>query len=316
MAVLLKEIKSLSADAASVLEGAGLQTDQELQTLSREDLNELFSGNEKFKLRRSIFEIIHKQKPVAVLLKELNGLIPPEALRVSLSSSSLPADYLNILKELNAQVANIQEFIDAHIKFLENLSKNPELQCGKGPANDALNQPEPVTVPMSNSESSESQAIQYKSVVHGQTFGADIQLLEKVKDQGPGQPQLQLTESEDPQVIIVFCPVVSRLEPDVKSAMSNVSRSIPVILVLMHYVRETKYTNENVYSGSHDVVLQVNISFHETKGGLLTCHQNDTAASRIHNKLLEHARVAVVRESRSGSHGKKGLPWSLWSKGD
>lgn len=71
-------------------------------------------------------------------------------------------------------------------------------------------------------------------VVHGHTFHADSQLLAKVKDHVPGQPQLQLIEVEDCQVIIVFCPIASRLEPDVRSAMADVPGKIRVFCYIFN----------------------------------------------------------------------------------
>lgn len=312
MAVLFKEIKLFSASAASVLKEAEFQTDRDLRTLTREDLQELFPGNGKLKLRRSIFEIVHKEKPVTVLLGELSGFLSQGALRASLKSSGLLVDYLHILKELKTQMDNVQGFLQAHIAFLENLSKNPEQLCGKVPPN--------YPGPMSNSvpgAGAPVATVKCKRVVHGRTFGADKQLLDKVKGPGPGPscPQLQLDESEtDHQVIIVFCPISSRLEPDVKSAMSSVPGGIPVILVMMHHVREPKYTLENVNLDCDNVVLQVNVFFHDAKPGLLKCPQNDSAASAMQKKLLEYAQVVVVGESGASSHGKMNMLWPfVWS---
>lgn len=43
------------------ISGADFCTDSEIQSLTREDLHELFPGAEKLKLRRTIFGIIHKR---------------------------------------------------------------------------------------------------------------------------------------------------------------------------------------------------------------------------------------------------------------
>lgn len=44
-----------------VLAEADLVTDSDIQSLTREDLNELLPGANKLKVRRKIFEIIQKQ---------------------------------------------------------------------------------------------------------------------------------------------------------------------------------------------------------------------------------------------------------------
>ncbi|XP_034060270.1 uncharacterized protein LOC117538556 isoform X2 [Gymnodraco acuticeps] len=64
---LLKEIGNRDSDAADVLREADLCIDSDIRSLTREDLLELFPGPKKFKLRREIFEMIHKQKPVKQL---------------------------------------------------------------------------------------------------------------------------------------------------------------------------------------------------------------------------------------------------------
>lgn len=66
-------------------------------------------------------------------------------------------------------------------------------------------------------------------VVAGTTFGAHLQLLEKVKgirDQNWDLVCLNLEESpsnQDYQVIIVFCPISSRIGTDIEAAMHKVT---------------------------------------------------------------------------------------------
>ncbi|CAB1441293.1 unnamed protein product [Pleuronectes platessa] len=79
------------------------------------------------------------------------------------------------------------------------------------------------------------QEVKYKMVVRGQTFGAHTQLMDQVKRATKGDVRL-LENSQDSQIIIVFCPITSRIEWDVKAAMSGVPGDKPVILVKMHHV--------------------------------------------------------------------------------
>ncbi|XP_061563223.1 uncharacterized protein LOC133418514 isoform X1 [Cololabis saira] len=130
MSVLLKEIRRFNSKAAAELEGAGIHTDPELQALSRQDLSELFPGLKNFQLRKSILGIIHRRKPVDVLLEDLRGFIPDDSLRDALSSNGILVDYLHVLKDIKAQVDNVQSFLVAHIGMLENISRaqsSPEL---------------------------------------------------------------------------------------------------------------------------------------------------------------------------------------------
>lgn len=63
--------------------------------------------------------------------------------------------------------------------------------------------------------------VKYKMEVTGETFGANLQLLQKVETQ-----LLRLEEStpnQDYQVIFVFCPIISRIGTDVDAAMHKVT---------------------------------------------------------------------------------------------
>ncbi|XP_071393610.1 uncharacterized protein [Centroberyx affinis] len=137
MSLLLKEIKRLHPAEACQLEREGLRTDSDLQSLTREDLNELFPG--KLKLRKNISEIIHRQKPIDVVLKDLKHFIPRESLEAALTENGVLNDYLLILRDLKTQMTNVQTFLDAHIGLLEEYTKNPNQKSDKGFLSDKTN---------------------------------------------------------------------------------------------------------------------------------------------------------------------------------
>ena len=58
-------------------------------------------------------------------------------------------------------------------------------------------------------------------VVGGQTFGAHNELMAEVNEAAKGSFWC-LEDSKDRQIIIVFCPITSRAEADVKAAMNGV----------------------------------------------------------------------------------------------
>ncbi|MEQ2297405.1 hypothetical protein AMECASPLE_034437, partial [Ameca splendens] len=129
MNILLKEIRNHSSSAAEKLEHANYRTNAELQSLTREDLHELFPGAEKLKLRKSIFEIINKQKPVKKLLEDLRGFIPDDSIRDALTSNGVLVDYLHLLKDMKTQLNNVQSFLEAHIGLLEDIKAQPQQKC-------------------------------------------------------------------------------------------------------------------------------------------------------------------------------------------
>ncbi|KAM7395588.1 hypothetical protein PAMA_007049 [Pampus argenteus] len=287
MSVLLRTIKQSYAEAASVLERANVHTDSEIQSLTREDLHELFPGPQKLKLRKAIYEIIHTQKPIDVLLEELKEFIPRESFRAALTSNGVLVDYLHILKEMKTQMNYVQTFLDAHIRLLE---ENQHQEPDKGSLADTCTSASGSSGPVQSSwfggqiegpppagrgsladtctsgssgpvqsswfggqtegpppagrgyftdthtSSGTSQmkpntaqtnppraqaVVMYKVVVSGKPLDAHTQLLDKVKAQVWDRVQL-IESEEDHQIIIVFCPISSRIGSDVDAAMLDV----------------------------------------------------------------------------------------------
>lgn len=188
-----------------------------------------------------------------------------------------------------------------------------------------------------------STAVMYQPVVSGQTFNADKQLMEqieaKVKD------LVQLTpDSQDSKVVILFCPISSRVGTDVYAAMTHVPGMIfllsmvsifsclsvsmnlkdsfstdgkDVILVLMNFTREVKAATSIRASEYRNVVLHVNVFYHDTMHGLLKCQENTDAVCEIQKKLLEYSvtKTKYIRDNdcdmitesrRTGSVSRKG----------
>lgn len=88
-------------------------------------------------------------------------------------------------------------------------------------------------------------------------------------------------------VVIVFCPIVSRFETDITTALSNASDKgyNEVILVAMHHTYDENYSIPN-HGGFHPrgVRLLVDCLFFETKG-LLECSQNKKATEMVSEEL-------------------------------
>ncbi|XP_056436742.1 uncharacterized protein LOC130374154 isoform X3 [Gadus chalcogrammus] len=119
MAGLLKEIKDLYPDVARELEKAEFRSDDEIRTLTREDLHELLRGPKKLKQRKAVYELIHQQKPIGDLLKDLKDVIPAESLKAALTENGVLSGYLQIMKDLTSQVGKVQSFLQEHVSLLE-----------------------------------------------------------------------------------------------------------------------------------------------------------------------------------------------------
>ncbi|KAL3052690.1 hypothetical protein OYC64_005261 [Pagothenia borchgrevinki] len=401
MSDVLEKIKEEHRDVAKVLQEAGLCSDSDIRSLTGAELHQLLPGKKDLKLRRTIFEMIHKQEPVGQLLREIKNVIPNEDFKAALTGNGVLVDYLCILKDMQTQVKHIQSFQEGHICFLEeNIQNQPDPESATilkeplgdppqeahGHSSDLLEEirnrdrdaadvlreadlcsdsdirsltqeellelfpglknfklrrrifemiqnqkpvkPLPPTgmnnsIPSGGSsvdrmETSDQQpspkkvrskvankwkvTLKYQMVVTGTTFDAHFHLMEKVKNEVKDQFDLVQSNSDDYDVTIVFCPIVSCIVQDVESALRDVKVSSgdkPVILVLMHHAYEVKFI-PNVQHGAN-VQLQVNVFFHETKHGLLHCGENGAVVCEITKYLQEipipNAQVVAAEHS-------------------
>ncbi|XP_069570543.1 uncharacterized protein [Brachyistius frenatus] len=336
MSDLLKKIKHLKADAALKLQEAGMSSDSDIRTLTRQDLQELFPGAQNLRLRKNIFDAINKQRTIHVVVKELQKLIPREPLGVA--SSGVLVDYLHLLKDMKTQMNNVQTFLDAHIDLLEDIYKTqPDPKPDEGSLSyttehqvemefptrqkdnllqgagslSGMNQPSVSSAVAARADDNrgnrQKTRVAYKMVVSGKTFDAHLHLLDKVKSLECNLDLVNVEESrnnEDCQITIVFCPNVSRIGTDIDAAMSSVRDDKPVILVVMHHVREAKpVTAVRTWSSHYKVVLYVNVFYHDTMGGLLKCQQNSDAASEIQKELLKHGTKTPYNTSGKAEGG-------------
>ncbi|XP_036003456.1 uncharacterized protein LOC105919207 [Fundulus heteroclitus] len=341
MNILLKEIRDYKSDAAKVLQRADFCSDSEIQSLTREDLHELFPGAEKLKLRRKIFEIINKQKPVEKLLQDLRGFIPEDSIKDALSSNGVLVDYLRLLKDMKAQLNHVQSFIDAHVGLLEDIKAQPQQKHDPGPpaktldtprktvdtptrtldtqitsrnlSNDTPTQKSHVTGDQSARYSMPSRSgnygaqvmgFKYRTVISGQTFNAHNQILENLKSSPHHLNLVESQNSEDCQIVFVFCPISSRTGTDVDAAMKMVTDDKPVILVLMHHAHEAKHvTPMGTWDHNPKIVQHVNVFYHETTRGLLDCKENNGAISTIGTELRKHGAKAEPGEYSASTGG-------------
>lgn len=63
----------------------------------------------------------------------------------------------------------------------------------------------------------------------------------------------------------------------------------------MHHTHQPKPVSSLGTSAAFEnVVLHVSVFYHEAKGGLLKCKDNDDAVSQIHNKLKEYMTQKAI----------------------
>lgn len=93
---------------------------------------------------------------------------------------------------------------------------------------------------------------------------------------------IQEESLEHSDAVIVFVPIVSRLETDINSALSNISGDKKVVVVALHHTYDPNYTVPN--NRKMDDKLVVNCLFYEKKG-LLSCPCNKNARKMVCKEL-------------------------------
>ncbi|KAK2812314.1 hypothetical protein Q5P01_000031 [Channa striata] len=134
--------------------------------------------------------------------------------------------------------------------------------------------------------------VRISSVVTGQTFGADDTILKKVS-KGRLYGNVKMTKHlQKCDIIIIFCPIISRVGSDVEAALGNMAGHKPAILVLMHHTRDVDYsTSGRKWSEKYpNVKLELHVLYHETLPGLLDCQQNKEAIKEIQKEIYKHSR--------------------------
>ncbi|PWA21974.1 hypothetical protein CCH79_00015584 [Gambusia affinis] len=124
----------------------------------------------------------------------------------------------------------------------------------------------------------------YSHVV-GNTLDSHLTIEKKLKRRGA-----KLQHSPDQSdYTIVFCPIVSRFETDIQSALSTVPGSRNVILVAMHHTYDPNYILPDKRSFDNTAVkLLVEFLFFEKKG-LLKCLRNSKAKKAIWKEMAVKA---------------------------
>ncbi|CAB1439547.1 unnamed protein product, partial [Pleuronectes platessa] len=279
MGDLLKEIQIMSPEAAVFLKQAGLETDSDIQSLTREDLNELLPGAGDFKLRKNVFQMIQKSRPpnmpqkelgelqndlatcavMGDLLKEIHIKSPKAADVLKQAGFETDSDIQSLTREdLNELLPGAGDLrlrkdlfemiqkssLSKSLEILPNdnvdpLTNNNTRQLDPNAEKETTGRHQQGAQGDSNARTSphyfQEVTVKYKMVVRGKTFGAHTQLMDQVKRAPKGDIRL-LENSQDSQIIIVFCPITSRIESDVKAAMTGVPGDKPIILVKMHHV--------------------------------------------------------------------------------
>ncbi|XP_041716480.1 uncharacterized protein LOC121548897 isoform X2 [Coregonus clupeaformis] len=127
--------------------------------------------------------------------------------------------------------------------------------------------------------------VKVHSQVCGKTLNTHLALMKQVDNLGLKREE---TSAEDCQVMMVFCPVTSRVGTDIEAAMSQVPGNRDAILVVMHHTYDQNFvTSRRSVSYPENIVEEVNVLFLDSVG-LLHCKTNDEAVTLIHKALQKY----------------------------
>ncbi|XP_014060722.1 uncharacterized protein isoform X2 [Salmo salar] len=117
------------------------------------------------------------------------------------------------------------------------------------------------------------------TVMTGNTLGSHKELINRLAAK---RHLTEVTSLEESDVILAFCPIVSRAGTDVEAALQQIPAGKPAILVVLHHTFNSDYTvpDSSRLVTREDVILTVDCLFHESKG-LLECPRNKEAIRKI-----------------------------------
>ncbi|XP_029487288.1 uncharacterized protein LOC115107790 isoform X2 [Oncorhynchus nerka] len=130
--------------------------------------------------------------------------------------------------------------------------------------------------------------MRYYTITTGNTMDSHNQFMRQL---GGGFTEVLSPAQSD--VIMAFCPIVSRAGTDIEAALQQIPEGKDVILVVLHhyYNPECTVPDSSRLVTRSDVILTVDCLFHESKGGLLNCPRNKAAVGKIRNRLNMKPKV-------------------------
>uniref|UniRef100_A0A8C7HHB0 Uncharacterized LOC109900776 n=1 Tax=Oncorhynchus kisutch TaxID=8019 RepID=A0A8C7HHB0_ONCKI len=134
------------------------------------------------------------------------------------------------------------------------------------------------------------------TILTGNTLGSHEEINRRLTTKG----LTKVTSSAESDVIIAFCPIVSRAGTDIEAALQQIPAGKPNILVVLHHTFNPDYTvpDSSRLVTREDVKLTVDCLFHESQG-LLECHRNEAAFKKIVNIILPMNDWEIIEASEA-----------------
>ncbi|XP_066545833.1 uncharacterized protein LOC136712828 isoform X2 [Amia ocellicauda] len=140
-------------------------------------------------------------------------------------------------------------------------------------------------------------------MITGVTLGAESEFLERLSQ----YPLLQQCGIEECTMILVFCPVASRIQTDIDAAIQDIPTNKKTILVVMHHTHNPDLIfieSSPLVKNRANIVETVDCLFHETVG-LLQCEVNTQAVKVVSNILQPYTpNTAIIDTHPTGSESR------------
>ncbi|XP_038824547.1 uncharacterized protein LOC120024385 isoform X1 [Salvelinus namaycush] len=140
----------------------------------------------------------------------------------------------------------------------------------------------------------ESKMEKFFTILTGNTLGSHEEINRRLTENG----LTKVTSLEESDVIMAFCPIVSRAGTDIEAALQQIPAGKPVILVVLHHTFNPDYTvpDSSRLVTRGDVILTVDCLFYERQG-LLECHHNEAAVKTIVNIIPPENDWEIIKDS-------------------
>ncbi|XP_042156711.1 uncharacterized protein LOC121839976 isoform X2 [Oncorhynchus tshawytscha] len=150
------------------------------------------------------------------------------------------------------------------------------------------------------------------TVVTGNTLGSHDKLINRLAAK---KHLTEVTSLEECDVILAFCPIVSRAGTDIEAALEQIPAGKPVILVVLHHTFDPDYTvpDSSRLVTRGDEILTVDCLFHENQG-LLECPRNESVLKDILKKLdiLPETKKKAVANRAQERQTVQPMETGLW----
>ncbi|XP_069089806.1 uncharacterized protein [Pleurodeles waltl] len=146
--------------------------------------------------------------------------------------------------------------------------------------------------------------INVQVLVTGQTFGSEQQFISRIdqhlKDTGMHLRRENYERNSD-RLLLLFCPVVSRVGTDISNALENTSVGRRIILIVMHHIPNEKlplHTDSRGQVESASILGSVDCRFSQASG-LYSSEMNAKAAISVASMIQKHKHSLSFQEGHT-----------------